>query len=80
MREVTFTGPTASLAERLNAKRAADDDPRMVAHLRDLLVRMLAFDPAQRISPKDALAHPFVRGATGPAAAAGPAPPPGAAK
>lgn len=28
VREVTFTGPTQSLAERLNAKQAADDDPR----------------------------------------------------
>ena len=33
--------------------------PRLCDHGRDLLARMLTYDPAKRISAADALAHPY---------------------
>lgn len=34
---------------------------RKLAQLVDLLERMMALDPDRRITPKDALRHPFVK-------------------
>lgn len=39
-----------------------DSDRRKLAHLADLLERMMALDPDKRIIPKEALNHPFIRG------------------
>lgn len=36
-------------------------DRRKLAQLVDLLERMLALDPDRRITPKDALKHPFIK-------------------
>jgi serine/threonine-protein kinase PRP4 len=52
--------PPDDLGAWLLAKRADDDDRRAVLALKDLLERMLALDPAKRISVADALRHAFV--------------------
>lgn len=62
---VDVTAPSTDLGAALLAKRAADDDKRAVLALRDLLEAMLALDPAKRISVKDAMNHPFIRGGGG---------------
>ena len=36
-------------------------DRRMMSAFRDLLEKMLMLDPERRITPKDALNHPFFR-------------------
>jgi serine/threonine protein kinase len=36
-------------------------DRRKLVQLVDLLERMMQLDPDRRISPKDALRHPFIR-------------------
>lgn len=59
---VDITTPSTDLGAALLAKRAADDDKRAVLALRDLLEAMLALDPAKRISVRDAMNHPFIRG------------------
>lgn len=56
------TRPTEDLGAKLLAKRSADDDKRSVLALRDLLEAMLTLDPAKRISVRDAICHPFIRG------------------
>lgn len=62
VRLVDVTAPLEDLGAKLGAARSGDDDRRAVAALKDLLERMLALDPAQRISVRDALGHPFIRG------------------
>lgn len=39
-----------------------DDETKMVLSFIDLLDKCLVLDPARRLTPKDALMHPFVRG------------------
>lgn len=39
-----------------------DDEMKMVLSFVDLLDKCLVLDPTRRITPKDALMHPFVRG------------------
>lgn len=39
----------------------AEGDRKKVAQLADLLERMMALDPDKRITPKDALKHPFIK-------------------
>lgn len=56
------SSPAESIGEKLLAKRSADDDKRSVLALRDLLEAMLALDPKQRISVREAIAHPFIQG------------------
>jgi serine/threonine-protein kinase PRP4 len=46
-------------------------DRRKLAQLVDLLERMMALDPDKRISPKDALRHPFIKEPPSAFAAAG---------
>ena len=36
------------------------EDLRKVQQFKDLLDKMLILDPERRISPKEALAHPFI--------------------
>uniref|UniRef100_A0AAV1TRR7 non-specific serine/threonine protein kinase n=1 Tax=Peronospora matthiolae TaxID=2874970 RepID=A0AAV1TRR7_9STRA len=50
------------LASSLLAAKSASDDRKLVLELRDLLDRMFTLDPSRRISVKDALVHPFVKG------------------
>ena len=40
----------------------SEGDKRQVAQLADLLERMVALDPEKRITPKEALRHPFIKG------------------
>ena len=39
----------------------SEGDRKKVAQLADLLERMMALDPDKRITPKDALKHPFIK-------------------
>ena len=41
--------------------KSKQDDRSLVRQLKDLMDKMLELDPARRISPKDAMAHPFLR-------------------
>jgi serine/threonine-protein kinase PRP4 len=39
-----------------------DDERRLLTSFVDLLEKCLALDPTRRITPKEALVHPFIRG------------------
>lgn len=39
----------------------SEGDKRQVAQLADLLERMMQLDPEKRITPKEALRHPFIK-------------------
>jgi serine/threonine-protein kinase PRP4 len=39
-----------------------EDERKLLTSFVDLLDRCLALDPARRITPKEALVHPFLRG------------------
>ncbi|KAH7472701.1 Serine/threonine-protein kinase PRP4-like protein [Phytophthora ramorum] len=52
----------SDLAGSLMAAKSATDDRKQVLALRSLLDRMFSLDPSKRISVRDALAHPFVKG------------------
>jgi serine/threonine-protein kinase PRP4 len=39
-----------------------DDEHKLLVSFVDLLDKCLLLDPARRISPKEALVHPFIRG------------------
>jgi serine/threonine-protein kinase PRP4 len=39
-----------------------DDENKLLVSFIDLLDKCLALDPARRITPKEALVHPFIRG------------------
>ena len=39
-----------------------DEEVKVIASFIDLLDKCLALDPSRRITPKDALNHPFLRG------------------
>jgi len=39
-----------------------DDEMKLLTSFIDLLDKCLALDPARRITPKEALIHPFIRG------------------
>ncbi|CAH8385056.1 unnamed protein product [Eruca vesicaria subsp. sativa] len=38
------------------------EDPKMLAHFKDLLGKIFIFDPEKRLTVKQALAHPFITG------------------
>ncbi|KAG1685886.1 hypothetical protein DVH05_007156 [Phytophthora capsici] len=52
----------SDLASSLMAAKSPTDDRKQVLELRSLLDRMFTLDPSKRISVRDALAHPFVKG------------------
>lgn len=57
--------PTRDLRARLMppaSVKLKDDELKMLTALIDLLDKCLALDPARRITPKEALVHPFIRG------------------
>jgi serine/threonine-protein kinase PRP4 len=39
-----------------------DDENKMLTTFTDLLDKCLALDASRRITPREALAHPFIRG------------------
>ncbi|KAJ7780237.1 kinase-like domain-containing protein [Mycena maculata] len=67
IRKVHISKPTRDLRARLIPSGGATrlgDETIVLLHFVDLLDRCLALDPARRITPREALAHPFIRGAT----------------
>ncbi|KAJ7753423.1 kinase-like domain-containing protein [Mycena maculata] len=68
IRKVHISKPARDLRARLipsgGATRLGDEETSVLIHFVDLLDRCLALDPARRITPREALAHPFIRGAT----------------
>jgi len=57
--------PSSDLRSRLmspaHMKRLGDADQKLLVSFVDLLNRSLELDPARRITPKEALTHPFLR-------------------
>ena len=65
MRKVHISKPARDLRARLMppaSVKLKDDENKMLVSFIDLLDKCLALDPARRITPREALAHPFVRG------------------
>ena len=42
--------------------KSQDDEVKVITSFIDLLDKCLSLDPSRRITPKDALNHPFLRG------------------
>jgi serine/threonine-protein kinase PRP4 len=62
---VHVSNPTRDLRARLLPPASAklrDDEAKLLAAFVDLLDKCLTLDPARRISPREALVHPFIRG------------------
>lgn len=60
-----ITKPSRDLRARLMPPTSAklkDDEAKTISAFIDLLDKCLALDPAKRLTPKDALVHPFIRG------------------
>ncbi|KZT11177.1 kinase-like protein [Laetiporus sulphureus 93-53] len=65
IRQVHITAPVKDLRQRLMppaSVKLKDDEAKMLTSFIDLLDKCLALDPAKRITPKEALIHPFIRG------------------
>jgi len=65
IRKVHITKPTRDLRARLmpsSSVKLKDDENKLIISFIDLLEKCLALDPARRISPREASAHPFIRG------------------
>ncbi|THG97632.1 hypothetical protein EW026_g4406 [Hermanssonia centrifuga] len=65
VRKVHITKPSRDLRARLMPSASAklkDDESKLLTSFVDLLDKCLALDPAKRITPKEALVHPFIRG------------------
>jgi serine/threonine-protein kinase PRP4 len=65
VRKVHISKPARDLRARLMPPSSAqmkDDERKLLTSFVDLLDKCLALDPARRITPKEALMHPFLRG------------------
>ncbi|KAG5642041.1 hypothetical protein DXG03_003739 [Asterophora parasitica] len=65
VRKVHIAKPSRDLRARIMPPASAklkDDENKILLSFVDLLDKCLALDPARRITPREALAHPFVRG------------------
>lgn len=65
VRPIHITKPSRDLRTRLMphaSTKLKDDELKTLTSFIDLLDKCLALDPAKRINPKEALAHPFIRG------------------
>ncbi|KZP16066.1 kinase-like protein [Athelia psychrophila] len=65
IKKVHIAKPTRDLRATLMppaSVKLKDDENKMMVSFVDLLDKCLSLDPAKRISPKEALAHPFIRG------------------
>lgn len=67
MRTMAIVKPTRDLRARLTAASGGmnDAETRDLNHFIDLLERCLALNPDKRITPSEALKHPFFLRATG---------------
>jgi serine/threonine-protein kinase PRP4 len=64
---VHISKPARDLRARLlpnGGARLSDEETNVLLHFVDLLDKCLSLDPARRITPREALAHPFIRGST----------------
>ncbi|KIJ25950.1 hypothetical protein M422DRAFT_38427 [Sphaerobolus stellatus SS14] len=64
-RTVHMSKPTRDLRARLahsSSQKMKDNELKMVMSFIDLLEKCLVLDPARRLTSKDALMHPFIRG------------------
>ncbi|KAI1785638.1 kinase-like domain-containing protein [Ganoderma leucocontextum] len=65
VRKVHITKPTRDLRQRVlppNSVKLKDEESKLLLSFVDLLEKCLALDPLKRITPKEALVHPFIRG------------------
>ncbi|EAU80755.2 CMGC/DYRK/PRP4 protein kinase [Coprinopsis cinerea okayama7 len=64
-RKIHIQKPTRDLRARLmpsSSVKLNDEETKMLANFIDLLDKCLMLDPARRITPREALSHPFIRG------------------
>ncbi len=65
VRNIHVSKPTRDLRTRLmppTSSKMSDEDNKLIIAFIDLLDKCLALDPSRRITPREALAHPFIRG------------------
>ncbi|KAF9239091.1 kinase-like domain-containing protein [Melanogaster broomeanus] len=65
VRKVHISKASRDLRSRLmppSSVKLTDDEMKLLTSFIDLLDKCLTLDPARRITPKEALAHPFIRG------------------
>ena len=65
MKKVHITKPPRDLRQRLvppSSVKLKDEESKLLLSFVDLLDKCLALDPSKRITPKEALVHPFIRG------------------
>ncbi|KAF8990267.1 kinase-like protein [Cyathus striatus] len=65
VRKVHISKPLRDLRSRLMPStnvKLADDESKLLISFIDLLDKCLALDPTRRITPREALVHPFIRG------------------
>lgn len=65
MKKVHISKPSRDLRARimpLASVKLKDEENKMLLSFIDLLDKCLALDPARRITPREALVHPFIRG------------------
>jgi serine/threonine-protein kinase PRP4 len=65
VRKVHISKPTRDLGTRLmppSSIKLNDEEMKLLASFIELLDKCLTLDPSRRITPREALAHPFVCG------------------
>jgi serine/threonine-protein kinase PRP4 len=67
LKTLVITNPTRDLRSRILPSSSVqvkmkEDELKPMLHFVDLLEKCLQLDPAKRITPRDALLHPFVAG------------------
>lgn len=64
VKNVSITKPKRDMRARiiLSANKLKEDELKVLLSFVDLLDKCLTLDPTKRITPKEALNHPFVRG------------------
>jgi serine/threonine-protein kinase PRP4 len=65
VRAVHVSNPKRDLRARLMppaSARLPDEEVKLIGAFVDLLDKCLALDPAKRLTPREALMHPFIRG------------------
>ncbi|KAF9032940.1 kinase-like domain-containing protein [Panaeolus papilionaceus] len=65
VRKVHISKPARDLKARLMppaSAKVSDEEMKLITSFVDLLDKCLVLDPSRRISPREALVHPFIRG------------------